>query len=146
METKLINEYQEKAENLFGFEPNELYSQSLGYGYENNRFCHLKDGLPTIEDFCFVHGDETELKEGKVCVIREQFIYIKKLPTTHVVVYNNKSLSKVEEDYMDKNLWKIFDDEDKNKPTYKTLPFKEGKLLVLGKTVNGNSKVKLFSK
>ena len=100
-----------------------------------------------LREFDYVHGSYTDLLKGKVCVVREGFAYFKSTG------YN---VSSILEDYEDTDIWK---DNDKTRYyignpvydivkgyTFRTTPYDEGKLLIIGQTANGNSKIMLFRK
>lgn len=100
-----------------------------------------------LREFDYVHGSYTDLLKGKVCVVREGFSYFK--PT-------GDKVTSILEDYDDTEVLK---DAEKTRLyignpvydivkgyTFRTTPYDEGKLLVIGHTANGNSKIMLFRK
>ncbi|MFM6994110.1 MAG: hypothetical protein ACKOWO_03215 [Sediminibacterium sp.] len=100
-----------------------------------------------LKDFDFVHGSYEDLLKGKVCIVREGFAYFKS---------TGDKVSSILEDYDDTDIWR---DAEKTRfylgnpvydivegYTFKTTPYDEGKLLIIGRTASGNTKIKLFRK
>lgn len=91
----------------------------------------------SIYDLAFVHGNEEELTTGKTCVIRNRRIELEKGELV-LVCEGHEGGENINEEKMQS--WRKVE-----KPKYKTVLVREGKLLFIGQTGSGNSKIKLFT-
>lgn len=117
-----------------------------GYGVGAPSFAikHDQEKRFSIYDLCFAHGSVEKLLNGSVCVVRNRMVGYKENcsrfsglvddPTT--IRFNEKAI-----EVKDVMSYDIISQKDL---PFKTMKVKEGKLLFIGMTDNGNSKIKLF--
>jgi hypothetical protein len=116
-----------------------------GYGAGSPQFCIKYQELCTytISDLDFVHGSEEELISGKACVVRNRLVgYREKERFSGLIDDPTKDRFNVDSIRVkDVMSYSIVNQKDLS---FKTIKVKEGRLLFIGQTANGNSKIKLF--
>jgi len=109
-----------------GIELNPTYSRAKGFWIEV-----VEETPADFKRLNFVHGNITELKEGKTCVVRNSFFW------------SDSSVISIKNDMVCSTaVWTDLKGYE-NTP-FKSIKTQEGKLVVVGETKSNNFKIKLY--
>ena len=113
---------------------------AYGRGFNNDICWYFRDQQSdNLDGLCFVHGSFEELLLGKICVVRNRFVRIKKVADEffyHKGMYSDSPYTLVKKPLYqpDDGVYKSF-----------STKYAAGKGIIVGVSQNGNTKIKLFT-